>query len=160
VHGVLQLTDLGAEADAAALLPLAKHLATAEGVPESAADVAALAATSLASPTVVAAGHAARRWRELPLVVPLSDGRTLEGYVDLLYEDERGELVVVDHKTDRDRHPERYRLQLAAYALALEQALGRRPARALLVYCDVDGAVEEELADLDVAIDEVRALVS
>ena len=163
VHGVLQLVDLDAEEaarTAGALTPLARHLAVAEGVPEATDDIAALAASSLAAPSVLAAAAATRAWRELPVTVALPGGRTLEGFIDLLYEDDAGRLVIVDHKTDRERHPDRYRLQLAAYAFALEQVLGRRPARALLVYSDIDGAVEDELADLEGAVAEVRALVS
>ena len=159
VHGVLQTVDLGEPVEAAALLALATHLATAEGVADAAADVAALAASSLASPTVRSAAAASRRWRELPVTVPLGGGRTLEGYIDLLYEDGDGTLVVVDHKTDREREPERYRRQLAAYAFALEQVLGRPVGRAVLVYADAGGAIEAEVDELTAAVDEVRKLV-
>jgi ATP-dependent exoDNAse (exonuclease V) beta subunit len=159
VHGVLQTVNLDEPADPASLFALATHLAAAEGVPDAAADVAALAASSLASPIVRSAGASARRWRELPVTVPLSGGRTLEGYVDLLYEDADGTLVVVDHKTDLDRDPARDRRQLAAYAFALERVLGRSVGRAVLVYADPAGAVEAELDDLAAAVEEVRALV-
>jgi ATP-dependent helicase/nuclease subunit A len=159
VHGVLQTVELGPPADVTSLLALATHLATAEGVPEAAADVAALAASSLASVTVRSAAAASRRWREVPVTVPLGAGRTLEGYIDLLYEDADGNLVVVDHKTDRERDPERYRRQLAAYAFALEAVLGRPVGRAVLVYADPGGAVEAEVDDLTVAVAEVRTLV-
>ena len=163
VHAVLELVELDLpEPDrrAAALLPLARHAAIAEGVADAADDVAAMAESALGSPSVIAAGRAKRCWREVPVAVPLPGDKVLEGFIDLLYEGDDGELVVVDHKTDRDRQPERHRVQLAAYALAVEDAVGRRPARAVLVYADVDVAHEHELADLDAAVEEVRAMTS
>jgi ATP-dependent helicase/nuclease subunit A len=88
-------------------------------------------------------------------------GRLIEGYIDLLFEDEQGALVVVDYKTDADLDTaaDRYRLQAATYALALETNLGRPVARAVFVFCRADGAVERDVVDLPAAIDEVRALV-
>ena len=88
-------------------------------------------------------------------------GRLVEGYIDLLFEDERSELVVVDYKTDADLETaaDRYRLQAATYALALETTLGRPVARAGFVFCRPDGAVEREVTDLPAAIGEVLTIV-
>jgi hypothetical protein len=58
-----------------------------------------------------------------------------------------------------DTAPDRYRLQAATYALALETTLGRPVTRAVFVFCRPDGAVERDVTDLRTAIDEVRALV-
>ncbi len=162
VHAVLELVDLDGPADtrtAAALIPLARHVAASEGVGDLADEIAALAASALAAPSVRAAAGAKRRWRELPVAAVVGEGRLLEGVIDLLYERDDGSLVVVDHKTDRERQPERHRVQLAAYALALEQTVGVRPARAVLVYADLDEAYEHELPDLAAAVEEVRAMV-
>jgi ATP-dependent helicase/nuclease subunit A len=140
---------------------LAASQARAEGVAD-ATDVERRAASALAAPSVAAARASTRRWRELYVAAPVGDhGRIIEGYVDLLYEDESGALVVVDYKTDADLDtaPERYRLQAATYALALETTLGRRVARAVFVFCRPDGAVERDVTDLPAAIDEVRALL-
>ncbi len=67
--------------------------------------------------------------REMYVATPVGD-TTLEGYVDLVYRRPDG-LVVVDYKTDAwssdadlDAKVARYRLQGAAYAVALEQATG------------------------------------
>ena len=51
---------------------------------------------ALASPSVREAA-ASPHWREVYACTPI-DGRLLEGYIDLLYRDPEG-LVVVDYKT-------------------------------------------------------------
>ena len=63
------------------------------------------------------------------------EGLTLEGYVDLVFRDERG-LVVVDYKTDAigdeaelARRLDHYRIQGAAYALAVARRSGRSGGR-------------------------------
>ena len=91
----------------------------------------------LESPSVKAAVATGKYWREVFVAVPVGE-RVLEGFIDLLYEDADGELVVVDYKTDGVRNEAdadeavgRYRLQAAAYALAvstLAGATGRRGA--------------------------------
>jgi len=63
----------------------------------------------------------ASRYRELPVVVRLADGRVVEGRVDFAWRD--GERwTVVDYKTDR--RPGRNVAQLQVYGLALERATG------------------------------------
>ena len=73
---------------------------------------------------MVRAAAAGPHWREVYACTPIGD-RLLEGYVDLLYRGDDG-LVVVDHKTsgsadpaELDRRVEGYRLQGAAYAVAV-----------------------------------------
>jgi ATP-dependent helicase/nuclease subunit A len=158
VHAVLATVDLDRPHDLAAL---AAAQARVEGVAD-ATDVERRAQGALEAPTVVAARAATRRWRELYVAAPVGHGgRLIEGYIDLLFEDEQGALVVVDYKTDADLDTaaDRYRLQAATYALALETNLGRPVARAVFVFCRADGAVERDVVDLRAAIDEVRALV-
>ncbi|MEO7556356.1 MAG: PD-(D/E)XK nuclease family protein, partial [Acidimicrobiales bacterium] len=165
VHGVLQTVDLDDPGDLGALSRL--H-AAAEGIGALAGEVARLSASALEAPTVRAARAAKRRWREVTVSAPLGDGQLIEGYVDLLFEDDAGALVVVDHKTDSargvadlDEAVGRYRLQLAAYAIAVEAAAARPVGRAVLVFARPDGpAVEREIADLPAAMAEVRSLVS
>ena len=91
------------------------------------------------------------------MTAPLGPGVLLEGYVDLLLEDENG-LVVVDYKTDRihgrpglSETAAAYRLQVAAYALALEASTGLDVHRCVLVLVGADEPCElvidgEELA--------------
>jgi ATP-dependent helicase/nuclease subunit A len=94
----------------------------------------------------------------VPVVAPVGD-RLIEGYVDLLYEDPDGRLVVVDWKTDRarteaeiDASLARYRDQGAAYAVALAQATGRPVEKVVFVFCRRDEpAVERAITDADLA---------
>ena len=112
--------------------------AAAEGVLGREDVIEALCRAALDSDVVQ---RAARRkhWREVYVGVPYSDG-VLEGYIDLLYEDDDG-LVIVDYKTDSwrseselDAKADRYRIQLQAYASAVRDAVGRDVARALLLF--------------------------
>lgn len=64
--------------------------------------------------------------RETPVTCVLPDGTLLDGVVDLAFE-EAGRWHVVDFKTDRelgDAGEERYRRQVALYAVAIERATG------------------------------------
>jgi ATP-dependent helicase/nuclease subunit A len=85
---------------------------------------------------------------------------TLEGFVDLLVETDDG-LVVVDYKTDAsevealDDVVTRYRLQGAAYALAVEEVVGRPVTRCVFVFLRPDGAHERDLIDLPEARSDV-----
>jgi ATP-dependent helicase/nuclease subunit A len=104
-------------------------------------------------------------WRETYVAVPF-DGITLEGYVDLVFRDDDG-LVVVDYKTDavdpqtRAERVTHYRIQAAAYALAIAEATGEPVVRGVLSFLDPGGASEIvfEGADLVAAVAEVRALL-
>ncbi len=150
VHGVLQTIDL---ATGAGLAEAAAGQAAAEGVLGREDEVARLARDALASPAVrEAARH--QRWRETYVATQVG-GRTLEGYIDLLYRTPDG-LVVVDYKTaasaaDLDRRMAAYRGQGGAYAAALEAATGERVARVVFLFLTPDGPVERELDDLDAA---------
>ena len=137
---MLQVVDLrsGDGIDA-----LARAQAAAEGVEGEQARIADLARSALASPSVVDAA-ASEHWREVYVGVPIG-GSVLEGYVDLLYRSPDG-LVVIDHKTDRVTDDDdlaaklaAYRVQLAAYAVAVERATGEPVADARLVFCGRSG---------------------
>jgi len=161
VHGVLQTVDLatGDGLDAAVAAQC-----QAEAVPERAGDVEQLVRHALGSPVVVdAAAHP--HWREVYACTPIGD-RLLEGYVDLLYRSDRG-LVVVDHKTsassedaELDRRVEGYRLQGAAYAVALEGSTGEPVDRVVFLFLTPRGPRERVLGDLEQAKAEVVRLVS
>lgn len=164
VHATLQTVDL---ADPSALAEVAAAQAAAEGIVDRTDEVTRLAANAL-NTQVVTAARALRHWRELYVASPMDDatavggegviaddgegttggdeGVIIEGFVDLLYEDGDG-LVVVDYKTDAlrteaelDAAEVRYRPQLAAYAVALEQATGRSVDRAVLLFLNGDRA--------------------
>ena len=161
VHGVLQTIDLatGEGLDAAVAAQC-----QAEAVPERADEVRALVAEALRAPVVQAAA-AAPHWREVYACTPLGD-RLLEGYVDLLYRGPDG-LVVVDHKTsatadpaELDRRVLGYRLQGAAYAVAVGRSTGEPVVRVVFLFLTPDGPVERELADLEAAMGDVERLVA
>jgi ATP-dependent exoDNAse (exonuclease V) beta subunit len=162
VHAVLQTIDL---ATGAGLVDTAAAQAAAEGVLGHEKTIAALAQSALDSPVVQRA--AARPfWRETYVAVPL-DGITLEGYIDLVFRDDDG-LVVVDYKTDAVRGEElqarlgHYRVQAAAYALAVADATGDSVVRCVLCLLDPAGAHEEIIEGVELAtgVDEVRRLAA
>jgi ATP-dependent exoDNAse (exonuclease V) beta subunit len=163
VHAVLQTVDL---ATGQGLGAAARAQAEAEGIPGLVDEVEQLARAALSARVVQAAVAAPRRWRELAVVAPI-EGMVLEGFIDLLYDDGH-DLVLVDYKTDRlpDDPAEvhelsaRYRKQLAAYAAALEQLLGRPVARAVLLYVGRGTAEEVPVDDLGTAITDVRATLA
>ena len=162
VHAVLQTVDLATGDD---LDSTARAQALAEGIPQREAEIRALARSVLQSSTVRGAVTGGRYWREVP-VAAVVDGVTVEGFVDLLIETLEG-LVVVDYKTDQiptdeelDAAMERYRAQGAAYALALERALGTPVARCLFVFARRRRAVEREVDDLPAAIAAVERRVA
>ncbi len=145
--------------------PTARAQALAEGIPQREAEIRALARSVLQSSTVRGAVTGGRYWREVP-VAAIVDGVTVEGFVDLLIETLEG-LVVVDYKTDQtptddeiDAAMERYRAQGAAYALALERALGAPVARCVFVFARRRRPVEREVDDLPAAISAVERRVA
>ncbi|MGH9188613.1 MAG: UvrD-helicase domain-containing protein [Acidimicrobiales bacterium] len=165
VHGVLQGVDLatGDGLDAAAAAQ-----AAAEGVPGRERVIVSLARSALVS-DIVRRAAARPHWREVYVGCPLGDG-VLEGFVDLLYRDDDG-LVVVDHKTDAwreeadlDAKVDRYKVQLAAYAHAVGQVVGEPVARAVLLFLGPADAVEREVdvstVDIPALREEIVALAS
>jgi len=168
VHAVLQTVDLDA---GVGLDELTTSQAAAEGVVGSEPTIGALVRAALECPTVRAARRAAH-WRETYVAVPV-DGLTLEGYIDLMYRDhdipDSGALVVVDYKTDtidsaatlaaRMSH---YRVQGAAYAVAVAAATGERVDRCVFVFLTPDGAHEVVIAgdELAAAITRTHALIA
>jgi ATP-dependent helicase/nuclease subunit A len=156
VHATLQVVDL---ASGAGLDELARTHAAAEGIAGRADEVAGLVRAALAA-DVVRTAAAGRHWREV-YVGTAVEGRVLEGFVDLLVDGPDG-LEVVDYKTDQgtDEPSARYRLQGAAYAVAVESALGRPVRRCSFLFLRPDGAVAHRIDDLDGAKAEVRRLLA
>ena len=126
VHAVLQVVDLDSASD---LDENVRAQASAEGVPRQAETISRLVRRALDSPLVKRALTSQRWWREAPVAGPVGEG-IVEGFIDLLFEEEDG-FVIVDYKTDAVRSEDeieqakiRYRLQGGAYALALSRAAG------------------------------------
>jgi CRISPR/Cas system-associated exonuclease Cas4 (RecB family) len=163
VHAVLQTVDL---ANDARLDDLAAAQAAAEGVLGFEATIVELVQAALRSETVRAA-CATQYWRETYVAVPVEEV-TLEGYVDLVYRDAEGALVVVDYKTDAIESDAQlatrlahYSVQAAAYAIAVAAATGERVSRCIFLFLSPNGVREVEVAGdaLVAAIANVRALV-
>ncbi|MGY2082346.1 UvrD-helicase domain-containing protein [Blastococcus sp. SYSU DS0539] len=96
VHGVLQQIDL---ATGCGLDDAVAAQCVAEGVEAHADVVTALVRSALES-EIVRRAAAREHWREMYVGTVQQDGTVLEGYVDLVYREDDGSLVVVDYKTD------------------------------------------------------------
>ena len=160
VHGVLQTVDLQS---GEGLTTLATIHAEAEGIAELSDEVASLAASAIASEEIQLAIQN-RYWRELHVACPIGE-QIVEGYVDLVYETERG-LVVVDYKTDQvepneiDLKVDRYRLQGATYAAALEETTRQPVSSVVFAFLSPDSAaICASLPNLREAIADVRKVI-
>ena len=159
VHAVLQTIDL---ASGDHIETTARAQASAEQIPAREAEIASLADGLRRAPTVQAALTPGNRyWREVPVAAEV-EGVLVEGFIDLLIETADG-LTIVDYKTDRAPHDDdldlalaRYTPQGAAYALALETALGRTVSTCVFVFARPGAAVERTVPDLRAAIGAVR----
>ena len=150
VHAVLQSIDLetGDGIDATA-----RAQAAAEGIPQSQSEIAALARTAVNSDIVRRAVSSGRYWREA-LAAPIGeDVGVLEGFIDLLFEED-GELVVVDYKTDNINANaaeyianNRYREQAGSYALITERAT-QKPVKDV-VFLFLRPKSEQSMEDLE-----------
>ena len=136
VHGVLQVVDLtsgdGIEGAVAAQC-------VAEGVAEFAPLVTSLVRSALGS-DVVKRAAARQHWRESYVGMVQKDGTVLEGFVDLIYREDDGSLIIVDYKTDDAPDaalPSRvgyYAPQLNAYRTIVETAIDGPTAAPVLVF--------------------------
>ncbi len=154
VHSALEVVDMAGTGESEA-----RHAAATEDVDPDL--VVSMVAAALASPSIVEAATS-EYWRELFVAAPLSTDLLLEGYIDLAYRTESG-LVVIDYKTDSWNAEQdlsakvaRYRLQGAAYALALQKATGTRVERMAFCFVGSGAAVEHEIPDLEAAMTEVE----
>ena len=115
--------------------------------PHRRGELVRLTRTALRSPDVAAALRAPRLWPEIPVSAPIDTPQgpvVIEGIIDLLYQDDAGQLVILDYKSDditeadlETRLPH-YRQQGAAYAAAVASATGKtvRAVRFLFVRLD------------------------
>jgi ATP-dependent helicase/nuclease subunit A len=143
VHATLQTVDL---VTGEGLDGIADAQALAESVTDRVADVRALARSGWEAPSVRRAAE--REHHKETYVGTTIGGQLVEGYIDLLYRDDDGSLVVIDYKTDADPSPQTvlaYQTQLAVYARALADATNTPISRCVLVFCREDGAVERDV---------------
>jgi ATP-dependent exoDNAse (exonuclease V) beta subunit len=132
VHEAMERLDLAArDLDHANIVAVCRAVAVSRGLPSSVAeDAAGIVRTGLGSEVIervrTASGAGRRFWRELPFCIA-REGGTIEGTMDLVFEEEDG-LVVVDYKTNvlgsdpeesAGALSEHYRPQAEAYGAAL-----------------------------------------
>ncbi len=161
VHGVLQTIDL---ASGSGLDDAVAAQCEAEAVVERTEEVRQLVRHALGSPSVRMAATS-QHWKELYVCAPVGS-RQLEGYIDLLYRGDEG-LVVVDYKTAATSDPgelagrvEGYRTQGASYALVAGAATGEEIVRVTFLFLTPRGAIEVDLPDVDLAVEDVDRLIS
>ncbi|GAA1941611.1 UvrD-helicase domain-containing protein [Microbacterium aoyamense] len=140
VHGTLQAVG----GDASLVDGVAEAQALAEGIPTLATAVASFVRSALGTP-VVERAFSSEHWSELYVGSTGDDELVHEGFIDLLFRDGDGSLVIVDYKTDeipdaeaRAARAAHYAPQLKEYARMLEVATGER-ARAELVFLRSNG---------------------
>jgi hypothetical protein len=174
VHGALATVDLttGHDSSGRRADELCRARAFAHGVGEHVDLVASMVGAALRS-AVVRRAASRRHWRELYVAVPLDICKdpsspptqgVLEGFVDLLFEDDDG-LVVVDYKTDRIAGPDAlcataalYWPQVAAYSAALEMSCGRPVSRCVLLFVGNGTPTEHVLEGEELATARAQAL--
>lgn len=147
VHAVLQRIDLATGDD---LAEAVNAQCVAEGVSEVAGVVTGLVRSALGSPSVARAIER-QYWRESYVATTQSDGVVLEGFIDLMYREDDGSIVIVDYKTDEiptggiGPRTIYYRPQIQAYCRAVAAACGA-PVRAVLLFVHpTERAVEVEI---------------
>ncbi len=156
VHAVLQTVDL---ATGDGIPERARAQAAAEGVPDREQDIVRHCRAAVESDIVKRAVASGRLWREVPVAVGMGGG-SLHGFIDLLFEEPDG-LVVVDYKTDSVRADEtaeavrRYHLQGGAYAHAIQQLTGRPVKQVVFLY--LQARHEEPLPGLPQAMRDARS---
>jgi len=136
VHSVLQSVDLDT---GQGLEKISRAQAAAEGIPQRWQEIADMSQRALDSEIVRRALASGRYYREVFVSAPVN-GVLIEGFIDLLFEEDGG-LVIVDYKTDTlnsDEETQRsmanYRLQGGAYALALGKLSGRPVKEAVFLF--------------------------
>ena len=147
VHAVLQAVDLstGAGLEAAVAAQC-----IAEGVGDHAMVVQALAQAALDSDLIRRAA-AREHWRETYVGRVDDAGDVVEGFVDLVFRDDDGSLVVVDYKTDAipaaaiGPRTAYYAPQVNAYERALHSAT-EADVSSRLLFLNPEGAVESSPA--------------
>jgi ATP-dependent exoDNAse (exonuclease V) beta subunit len=136
VHGVLQVVDLTAHQD---LEDAVAAQCVAEGVVQFAPLVTSLVRSALDSDTVKRAASR-EHWRESYVGMVKEDGTVLEGFVDLIYREDDGSLVIVDYKTDDapdealTSRMEYYAPQVNAYRTIVKTATHHETAAPVLVF--------------------------
>lgn len=145
VHAALQHIDFRNPGDVRSLCDFLAPTSSSRNPERLAADAAQIVERFLETPRGRVLAEAKVLRRELEFLLPWPpqhaepDGRYLHGYLDCLYQDAAGDWRLIDYKTNRASASEvplvaqQYELQMLAYRLACEQALGTPLAECTLV---------------------------
>lgn len=144
VHELLERADLAAPPHEEAQ----RLVSAAAGIPDhELPKIESMLAAVLADPLLDRARGATRLEREYPFYIDL-DGTTVQGVIDLVFEDADGRGVVVDYKSNDLAAPRRletlsalYRPQIELYALATKRAGLVEPDEATLYFLNKAQAV-------------------
>jgi ATP-dependent helicase/nuclease subunit A len=141
VHAAIQSLPL--DADDATIAAFARAQAVAEAIPHRARDVERLVRWVVRkSAAWQRARGATRAMREVPFAME-SDGKVLEGFIDLVLQTPEG-IEIVDWKTDQisaDKVAERlreYEPQAGLYVYGLESATGAHVSRVTYVFASAE----------------------
>ena len=128
---------------------LAKSAAKAQGLTGRDGEIITLTRRALQNDSVAKALRAPRLWPEIPVAAPIDtsdEAVVIEGIIDLLYQDDDGQLVILDYKSDDikadeldDRMKQHYQWQGAAYAAAIKRATGREVKDVQFLFVRLDG---------------------
>ena len=165
VHELLEVAELHAEpqAEAARLMAQLERVADADRL-----KIGAMLGKVLRDPLLDRARKAKRIEREYPFYLDLA-GTTVQGVIDLVFEDEHGRGVVVDYKSNDLAAPDRinvlsehYRPQIELYALAARRAGLVEPAEATLYFLNTAEARTREVtaARLEAVQREAEAMIA
>ena len=163
VHSVLEEIDFKSRENLSVICNL---IAKREGILNRSDEIEELVLSACNSRVVERAIKSGNFMKEVPFSVPIPSSnlpeRTMEGYIDLLFEEEDG-LVVVDYKTDTISQNNiqevlsRYRFQGAAYALGVEKAISK-PVKEV-VFLFLRSNREEKIVDLETGINELKSSI-
>jgi ATP-dependent exoDNAse (exonuclease V) beta subunit len=176
LHEVLAAVDLssGLDASGRSVEEIAAVRAKSRRIEKDEGKIAAFASNALATETLRRAATR-RHWSEIYVAAPVIDSESpkgsaqgvsgvLEGFIDLVFEDDDG-LVVVDYKTDevgdgRDLEAalSRHSIQVAAYAAALERSTARRVSRCVVLFVATSPALEHVIESDELSSLRARAL--
>ena len=153
---------------------VAENEADKNGIPELRDEVAELTRATFDTPLLQRVRNISRDevWIESTVAAPApsTNGKVLEGRVDLIYRLDDGTLGVADIKTDRrfnrsiSEMAEPYTPQLGAYAYAVEKAMGITVSKASILFSrlalDDPQCAEYQLTDVRGAITQALELVA
>ncbi|MBI3251774.1 MAG: UvrD-helicase domain-containing protein [Candidatus Omnitrophica bacterium] len=100
--------------------------------------------------------NARRVYPELPFIYRTRLG-LLKGQIDLVFETEKGEWVILDYKTNwitsaqKEAVAESYRLQISSYAFVFRELYGEAPKMGVLYFSAIDEAKTIDYAEGDFA---------